>query len=171
MVVTTPVPRRYRLSHYSVRTRELLYVSDQTPIRSVGVTLHAFVDESDRQRRRILDTIAKNECVHTLIYICRGSQVAARQECMTALVCDLIDRKANRLVMESVSTLRAGDRRCIAARLRKSGAELSYTHMRPHEEPGLWLPDAIVWAYGAGGHWRRRIQPAIEIARDLGGVR
>lgn len=90
---------------------------------------------------------------------------------MTTLVHDLIDRKAERLVIESLAGLDAADRHCIATVLRKAGARMSYTHMRPHEEPGLWFPDAIAWAQGAGGHWRRRIRPTIEIVQDLGDIR
>jgi hypothetical protein len=126
-----------------------------------------FVDESKRRRRQILDTIARQEIVRTLMYTSRGSQSIARRECMTALIYDLVDRKASRLVMESIATQQADDRSCIAAALREAEAELQYMHMRPHEEPGLWLPDALTWAYGAGGDWCRRIRPAIEAVRDL----
>jgi hypothetical protein len=64
-----------------------------------------FVDESDRQRRRILDTIAREDCIRSLIYVSRSSaQLTARHDCMTALVWDLVDRKANRLVIESTRT-------------------------------------------------------------------
>jgi hypothetical protein len=35
--------------------------------------------------------------------------------------------------------------------------QMIYEHLRPFEEPLLWIPDAIAWAWGAGGDWRRRI--------------
>ena len=34
------------------------------------------------------------------------------------------------------------------------------------EEPLLWAVDGLVWAYGAGGDWRRRVEGLIE-AREL----
>jgi hypothetical protein len=105
-----------------------------------------FVDESDRRRRLILDTIARQEAVRTLLYVGdmgSGSREAVRSDCMSALVYNLVDRKAERLVIESIEWQDAADRRCIARALGKAESRLIYSHMRPHEEPGLWLPDAI----------------------------
>jgi hypothetical protein len=33
----------------------------------------------------------------------------------------------------------------------------------------LAAADAIAWAYGAGGDWRRRVAPSIDVVVDLGG--
>lgn len=57
------------------------------------------------------------------------------------------------------------ERRSInAALVRGLGpVSLTYEHMRPHEEPILWVSDAVAWAYGAGGDWRRRVTPAVVV--------
>ena len=63
------------------------------------------------------------------------------------------------------------DRRAIAAtlqRLRAPGDALSYEHFQPHEDPALWIPDAVAWCFGAGGDWRRRIDPLVDKVLDLG---
>jgi hypothetical protein len=39
---------------------------------------------------------------------------------------------------------------------------------RVHEEPLLWVPDAIAWAVGRGGDWRRRAEPLLDKVVDLG---
>lgn len=51
----------------------------------------------------------------------------------------------------------------IASVLARGGpAELAYEHLRPHEDPALWIPDAVAWCFGAGGDWRRRISALVE---------
>jgi hypothetical protein len=38
----------------------------------------------------------------------------------------------------------------------------------PDEEPLLWVSDAVAWAMGAGGDWRRRVEPMIDEVVRLG---
>ncbi|HEX9856702.1 MAG TPA: hypothetical protein VGC47_15430 [Acidimicrobiia bacterium] len=60
------------------------------------------------------------------------------------------------------------DERDRAAIYRALGSDpnppLTYSHHTPTNEPLLWVPDAVAWAWGRGGSWRRWIQ-------DLGMVR
>ncbi len=81
---------------------------------------------------------------------------------MARLVTHLIDARAERLVIESRDSLDRRDRHCIAAVLRKASADLSYVHMLPHNEPGLWWPDAVAWAFGAGGVWKAMVAPLVQ---------
>lgn len=86
---------------------------------------------------------------------------------MTSLVSHLVDIGAGRLVVESRETLDHRDRHSIAAVLDKASADLPYTHLPPHCEPGLWWPDAIAWAFGAGGAWRTMVMPLVGRVVDL----
>jgi hypothetical protein len=43
----------------------------------------------------------------------------------------------------------------------------SYAHVPPTTEPMLWVPDAIAWAYGNGGDWRRRAARLITDTVDV----
>ena len=55
------------------------------------------------------------------------------------------------------------------AALRKHGSQtLEYRHLSPYEEPLLWVSDAVAWAMGAGGDWRRRVEPMIDEVVRLG---
>ena len=45
---------------------------------------------------------------------------------------------------------------------------MEYDHMKPAEEPLLWIADAVAWAYGAAGDWRRRADPMIDDVTKLG---
>lgn len=164
----------------SVRSRYLLCAvtvpsSRLTEIRRLARSLCLpgqrrwhFNSESNRRRRLILDTITKDDSIRALLHVGRGNPAAVRRECLTSLVFELLERPGGRLVIEGREGQDAVDQRCVDEAIQKVGREIAYTHMRPHEEPGLWLPDAIAWAYGAGGVWRRRVQPIVESARDVG---
>jgi hypothetical protein len=89
---------------------------------------------------------------------------------MAALVVELIDRAVARLVIESRESQDGRDRRVIAGVVTKMSAELSYVHVPPHTEPGLWWPDAIAWAYGAGGRWRAMVESRVCATIDVGQV-
>ena len=40
-----------------------------------------------------------------------------------------------------------------------------YDHRSSTSEPLLWAVDAVVWAVGAGGDWRRRVDPIVTVRR------
>lgn len=42
-----------------------------------------------------------------------------------------------------------------------------YDHRRSHTEPLLWAADAVCWAAGAGGDWRRRLGTPLTVV-DVG---
>jgi hypothetical protein len=127
-----------------------------------------FNSESDRRRRLILDTLVRRRDIRVLLYEGRGRRPRVRAECLISLVTDLIDQGASRLVIESQDGQDRIDRQVLAEALRKASTDLGYCHSRPHQEPGLWLPDAFAWAYGTAGHWRRRVAPSIDRIRGLG---
>ena len=60
----------------------------------------------------------------------------------------------------------ARDRQTIVTAL--SGTHsLEYGHRPSHEEPLLWAVDGLVWACGAGGDWRRRVDTLVDISGAL----
>ncbi|HWB34749.1 MAG TPA: hypothetical protein VHA75_01865, partial [Rugosimonospora sp.] len=87
------------------------------------------------------------------------------------LTVDLAKAGVTRLVIESREGRDHIDRRTIYTALQSLGVppSLRYEHLRGHEEPLLWIPDAIAWAYGAGGDWRRRISSLLEGVTDVDG--
>lgn len=81
----------------------------------------------------------------------------ARDECLRQLVDDLIRVSVGRLVLEACEQDHA-DRQVIHDVVMKYSADLRYEHSKPADEPLLWLPDVIGWAYGKGPEWRRRVE-------------
>ncbi|MFI6042983.1 hypothetical protein ACIA8C_15185 [Nocardia sp. NPDC051321] len=126
-----------------------------------------FNDESEQRQRQIIAAMARCRGVAVAIYKGRGPEVGTRHDCMTELVTDLVDIKANRLVVESRESQDQRDRHSIASVLRKTSAELQYAHMPPHTEPCLWWADAAAWAFGAGGKWKAAITPLVRLIFDV----
>jgi hypothetical protein len=132
-----------------------------------------FQAESDSRRREILSRLVAAE-LRTCVYTGRGKPEKVRQACLAELAADAVKLACASLAPESRGrNLDALDRRAIAQALRQTGTDTAfeYRHRAPHEEPLLWLPDAVAWSYGAGGDWRRRSAPVVEAVTDLGDLR
>ncbi|MDQ7904556.1 hypothetical protein RB614_08465 [Phytohabitans sp. ZYX-F-186] len=128
------------------------------------------VKERDSRRREILGVIATSR-VRGRVHLCDGPAVAAREACLWQLLGDLTitGAAAQLLTLESMDGQDRRDRETIA-RARKALpalAKMSYEQLRAHQEPLLAVADCIAWAYGAGGDWRRRIDPLIEKITEL----
>ena len=90
---------------------------------------------------------------------------------LDALLADLSSMGARRLVIEGRG--RSQDqvdvrRAALAQRTDRTVRSMEYDHMKPVEEPLLWIADAAAWAYGAAGDWRRRADPMIDDVTKLG---
>jgi len=119
-------------------------------------------EESASRKRLIVSTLC-DLGVRTRISISQGPQREARANAMSKLASDVALDQINRLVIESRPGRDVEDRNVLFALTRKQNlGQLSYEHQRPWEEPLLWIPDAVAWAYGAGGDWRRRVAPIID---------
>ncbi len=106
-----------------------------------------------------------------MFYEARGVEISARHDCLYALVTDLAEMHATRLVIESRESQDWRDRQTIAVALRKMSGELPYVHALPHTEPGLWWPDAMAWAFGVGGQWKSLVEGLIGGVHDAQGRR
>jgi hypothetical protein len=102
------------------------------------------------------------------VYTSQASGETARRRCLERLVRDLLDIGATRLVLESRASGDRLDQRVLRGATGKqpSGTGLLYEHLKPHEEPLLWVPDAVAWCYGNGGDWRRRVAPLVARSVD-----
>ncbi|MCP2317290.1 hypothetical protein APR12_002636 [Nocardia amikacinitolerans] len=126
-----------------------------------------FAKEPDQRRRHILSAMKRSGTANVAMFEARGVEVRARHECLTALLTYLVDIRAERLIVESREAQDQRDRHTIAAVLHKASAELPYAHVPPHNEPGLWWPDAIAWAFGAGGAWKTLVLPMVQLHRKV----
>ncbi len=125
--------------------------------------------EDGRRKRKLVDAAVRSgaDAHIEVVRLSREvSQRSARDRCLQTSIPELIRRGVTDLTVESCDQ-DAADRHVIADVLvGRSAHQLHYAHVRPHEEPLLWLADIVVWAYGAGGDWRRRLTGmAVELHR------
>jgi hypothetical protein len=125
-----------------------------------------FSKEGDPRRRAILSTLTELG-VLTRIYRSRSAE-PDRDTCLAALLDDLVPLGPTQLVLERRGPQDRQDEALITAALRASGSVLTFRHTEPHDEPLLWVPDAVAWAVGRGGDWRRRAEPLVEKLVDAG---
>ena len=134
-------------------------------LRRPGQRRFHFSKEGDSRRRAILSALTDLE-VLTRIY--RSSADLGREACLAALIDDVLTIGAQQVILESRSEQDRVDEVVIMSTLRASGSTLTFRHVHPHDEPLLWVPDAIAWAIGKGGDWRRRAEPLVEKLVDAG---
>jgi hypothetical protein len=125
--------------------------------------LHFKKEKPDR-RRQLADAVARWP-VEVTVYTCtyRRHPEPARQACLQRLLADLLDRQAGRLVIDSREEQDRDDERTIRQVLRghPSARRLTWEHTESTGELLLALPDLAAWCYGAGGDWRKRIEPIL----------
>jgi hypothetical protein len=127
-----------------------------------------FSKEQDSRRRRLLAAMAELDLT-ARVYVSPRSVKESRELCLTALIADIAPAGASLLVLESRESMNHRDVLVLDAALRKHGSQtLEYRHLSPYEELLLWVSDAVAWAVGEGGEWRRRVEPMIDDVVRLG---
>lgn len=128
------------------------------------------VDENDSRRREILATIVDLDIEVTIYRAAAGhaTQIERRRACIDALVKDVAPH-CRSLTIESDHSQDARDRQQLVELTRLYGIRdsLVYQHAAPYQEPLLWVPDAVGWAYARGGAWRSSVASAIMAVVDV----
>jgi hypothetical protein len=129
-----------------------------------------FTGESDSRRHKVLAAIADLN-VQAVIYDGGGhpNQIRGRAACLTRLITDLAQSKAERLVLELDDAAVKADRALLFDRMRAAGLAgiLRYDHLRAHEECLLAIPDAVAWCWARGGPWREKVQGMVTGVRRV----
>jgi hypothetical protein len=127
-------------------------------------------DESARRRRLVLDTIGRLDAIDATALSLRRpaglSRVDARRTLLDAATHLVSARHVVAWTLDDQDAAQlARDRATIAGALRKAGTAvpLTYDHRPSTADPALWIADAVCWAVGAGGDWRRRIDPVLTV--------
>ena len=126
--------------------------------------------ESPRRRRVVLDTVARSEGLAATVLRYRRSagvdRVTGRRALIEAATSLVIDAEVSLWTLDDIPpSQRSRDRNIIGHALAAADARhIVFDHRRGHEEPLLWAADAVCWAVGAGGDWRRRVQPIVTVA-------
>jgi hypothetical protein len=122
------------------------------------------VKENTANRRAILRRVSEMSVIANVVTVSvtNRSQRTARDLCLRQLVCELLEAGVTRLVIESCDQDRR-DLQVIGDALATEGKTSAFEiqHLRPHDEPMLWLPDVIAWALGNTEQWRKLIMSVI----------
>ena len=161
----------YLLAAALVRSDEL--ARTRSMMRGLSVagarTVH-FKHERDSIKKDVAAALVSAK-VRTRVYVGRGQADVVREQGLHAAVRDLATIGLQRLVLDTrTQDGNHSDRRIIRTALIEATGEankVAYVHLRAHEEPALWVADAIAWCYGAGGDWRRRVGPIVEAVTDI----
>lgn len=129
--------------------------------------------ESPRRRRVLLDTIARTDGLAATVVRLRRppgiDRVAGRRLLLSAAAGIVVAAGVSAWTLDDTHPAqRNRDRDTIGHALQRLDAgQVVYDHRRSHSEPLLWAADAICWAAGAGGDWRRRIEAMLSVI-DIG---
>lgn len=152
MVAAVVVPGDQKMLRQQVRT--LLLPGQRR--------LH-FTTESDPRRREILSTLERLGIRAHVVHSDFKREASGREACLQDLVAFAAREGHKRIVLERDASIEQADRKVLYAAVSARGLRgaVTYAHETAHQEPLLWIADAIAWSYTKGGDWRRRIQPMI----------
>ena len=121
-------------------------------------SLH-FTKESPRTRQAVLDVLAASSIRYRTYRADPPSRhVVAREVCLRALARDALVCRPQRIVIEKDDSVQARDERWLADELGpRRGRSTQFCHMAKHEEPLLWVADAIAWCIQRGQPWAGRV--------------
>lgn len=115
-----------------------------------------FTKERPEVRKAVFADIASMP-LSVVVYRSPEPPKVARARCLRRLAMDIVSTRCQKLVLDRDDTTVRADRRVLQSVLAGS-YEGMYAHQRDHEEPLLWLADAISWAWNRGGEWRVRAE-------------
>lgn len=128
-------------------------------LRARGQGRLHFATESDRRRRQLLNAISSVEANSTIFVASHRDQVKARSAILRYTALHLHQLGVSRLVIEARQGQDQRDRADLYAALGPSPTPaMAYLHHTATVEPLLWIPDAVAWAWGRGGPWRKRVE-------------
>lgn len=122
-----------------------------------------FSSESDSRRRKILAEMCQLNLRVSLIETNLSYELSARGHCFEQALALATSVKASRIVIERDDSLFNFDENCLKALLRVMNLKtsLSFEHVYKHEDPLLWVSDAVAWCQNRGGEWERASSPLI----------
>lgn len=122
--------------------------------------------ESPRRRREILDRILEFPFTALIFEIDDKALKpnTARSHLLIAVGAHSSWSSISKLIFDR-STSESLDTRVLQDLFQSTSHRLAFLHTPSSAEPGLWVSDAILWAYAKGGDWRRKVLPHIKVFR------
>jgi hypothetical protein len=117
-----------------------------------------FSKEEDSRRRELLSIFTRAGFQSHLFTSKETKDLDARFECFEKLVTVALTQGETRLVLERDDSVFKFDEKTLSSLINECDAKgkVGFEHMYRHEEPLLWVADAIVWCANRGGEWLHR---------------
>lgn len=160
--------RRYIMGCVLVEARHLAELRTTMDTLSVTTSRIHFNNETDTQRRRVLDAIAEMQIEAFAVSCVEGhgvSEFRARGECVAEIVRRAQQREIATLVLESRQDDTDDER--VIVRTRAPEPSLVFEHRTGRLERMLWIADAVTWAVGSGHVWSQRLDAVLTDVIEL----
>lgn len=133
-------------------------------VRSLALPGQERIHFTDERRKKLLKEFSALDTVVN-VYVARGLRdKEARPLCLGALARDAAASGADHLCVEKDESSYAHDKKIIGQALQSSENRPRYDFPRAHEEPLLWVSDAVAWCYQKRG---RRTGLAAPLVADV----
>lgn len=125
-------------------------------LRPSGSRRLHFKKLDDARRRLAIGVIAQLPIRIAFVRVA-SEERDPRTRSLAQLLALAVGSEAIRVVLETDANVVAAD----VAVARRGGIGDAVLHLRAHEEPLLWLSDAVAWCIQRGGDWRESIAPLL----------
>ncbi len=122
------------------------------------------------ERNRATEILGAVIDLRPWILLCRVPrgvpEMEARRRCVRRLSQEACELGVSRIVLDRIDSVVERDRSWLIAGAQEAGCHappFAYLHQRRHEEPLLWIADAVAWAWSRGGHHRLMIRPLVSV--------
>ena len=117
-----------------------------------------FSKEEDSRRRELLSLFKRSGFQSYLFTSKQTQDLDARFECFEQLINAALAHGETRLVLERDDSVFKFDEKTLSSLIKQFDAKgrVGFEHMYRHEEPMLWVADAVVWCANRGGEWHQR---------------
>jgi hypothetical protein len=140
----------------------------KTHVLSGQRSIH-FVKESDSRRKYLLSQFRKLGCQTIKVEIVGQDNRSARRNALEALICLAEHFQISNFVVELDETTFRSDRATLNSHnVAAEQGGVTFEFKARHEEPLLWLADAVAWCLGRGGTWKSRVDSLLVDTKKTG---
>lgn len=122
-----------------------------------------FVKEGNSRRKRLLSEFRDLEVQALKIVSYEKNKLNAREECIREIVAVAMKHGCTSIFFERDESVVSKDESWLKDELAKArpSQPIGFEHLQRHEEPILWVADALAWCDARAGEWSERIKPLI----------
>lgn len=122
-----------------------------------------FTKEQPERKRLILSRLTALGAQAQVFHCATKDQVVGREACLAGIVAHAAEHSHTKITIERDESIAKADRQFLFREVKRCGLSdtLTYAFEAPHQEPLLWVADAIAWSYTKGGEWKHRVAPLI----------